>query len=235
MARWPSIVQRAREIRRLKFEGLSDREVAERLGVSRKYISWLRRRAASFGIEIPRLPHSSNPTAEIVLGILQALAEQDSGLVLMSDVYRLYNIGAELGLWEPRTQRRILEAVRELEERGFVRVERAVSFGRYGRCNVVSVLWHGETAYKLVVEELLLPHYTRSARSVYATPFIKSRRPLAVMKTSDPALDVDLKVSRDGDKIYLEVGGKRIVMPKSVAKRLVLKLWDAAFEGEVIL
>ncbi|RLE83324.1 MAG: hypothetical protein DRJ67_12410 [Thermoprotei archaeon] len=144
-------------IRRLKLRGLSDLEIAARLGVGRKAVVWLRRSAATrYGIHIPRLPRYGNPTREVVLGIVQALAERDGGTALMRDVYRLYERGTELGLWEPRTRRRIAQVVRELEREGLLKVEEVRSFGRYGRCGVVRVLGGEEAAFKLLVEELLL-------------------------------------------------------------------------------
>ena len=144
-----------RSVLELKCRGLSDREAAERLGISRTRVCYLRRIARErWGIEIPKWKRAMEPD-DIVYAIVVVLARRNGGEVRAGEVYEMYRLGAELGYWEPRSDRALNNAIKRLVKAGLV--EREVrSFGRYGATSILKPVEVKETLYTVIIEELLL-------------------------------------------------------------------------------
>ena len=106
----------ARKIRELKFKGLSDREIAEVLGISRSYVGYIRKIAwERWLIAIPRGRRGKN-LDEVLHGIIIVLSRNNGGIVRSGEVYRLYNFGAELGYWEKCNNVSLVKALKRLEK-----------------------------------------------------------------------------------------------------------------------
>lgn len=69
-------------------------------------------------------------------------------------VYELYELGAELGIWPPRTRRQIRNALLELARQGRIE-KRLVSFGRYGATSMIRATDGCNELLLLLAEDLL--------------------------------------------------------------------------------
>jgi len=144
----------ARRIRELKLRGLSDEDVAVMLGIHRAYVSEVRRIAwERWQIYIPRNEPRSE-LRDIIYGIVLAISRNNGGSATAGEVYKLYRIGVELGLWEERCYRALYNAIRKLEESGAI--ERACkSFGRRGITSILKPKGTKQSVYAIIVEECL--------------------------------------------------------------------------------